>query len=160
MALTLADEREVDACALVVPQAQALNLMWMGIIAFMVLCILLAFTCFVLGWRCSSWWNGRIASGVVDDPADVEPPRPRPRAMRLPGRKSKFTQCNRGSIDIDNIMKLTIDAIRNELRAFGDRTDGCKVELAERLRLRRVRNDELAAWFARTEAENDESHSE
>ena len=75
--------------------------------------------------------------------------------MRLPGRKSKFTQCNRGSVDIDDIMKLTIDAIRNELRAFGDRTDGCKVELVERLRIRRIRNDELAAWFA--DDENDES---
>ena len=155
MALAVPDEREVDACVLVVPQAQAFNLMWMGIFVFMFLCILLAFTCFVLGWRCSSWWNNRVAVGVVEDPVGVEPPRPKPRAMRLPGRKSKFTQCNRGSIDIDNIMKLTIDAIRNELRAYGDRTDGCKVELAERLRVRRIRNDELAAWFAADE--NDES---
>ena len=155
MALAVPDEREVNECALVVPQAQAVNLVWMGIFACVFLCVLLAFTCFILGWRCSSWWNGRVADGVVEDPVDVEPPRPRPRAMRLPGRKSKFTQCNRGSIDIDNIMKLTIDASRNELRAFGDRTDGCKVELAERLRVRRVRNDELAAWYA--DDENDES---
>ena len=155
MALVVADEREVDACALVVPQAQAFNLMWMGILAFMALCILLAFTCFVLGWRCSSWWNNREAEGVVEDPVEVEPPRPPPRAMRLPGRKSKFTQCNRGSVDINDMMKLTIEAIRNELRVFGDRTDGCKVDLAERLRARRIHNDELAAWFA--DDENDES---
>ena len=84
MALVVADEREVDACALVVPQAQAFNLMWVGILAFTILCIILAFTCFVLGWRCSSWWNSRDAEGVVEDPVEVEPPRPAPRAMRLP----------------------------------------------------------------------------
>ena len=157
MALTVVDEREVDACALVVPQAQAINFMWLGIIVFICLCILLAVACFVLGWQCSSWWNHRVAIGVVVEPLVVEPPRPRPRATRLPGRRTKFTQCDRRSVDIDDILKLTINAIRNELRAFGDSTDGCKVELAERLRLRRVRNDELA-WFA--DEENDESHSD
>ena len=41
-------------------------------------------------------------------------------------------------------MRLTIDAIRNELRAFGDRVDGCKYELAERLRVRRMRNEDVS----------------
>ena len=68
--------------------------------------------------------------------------------MRPPGRRNNFTQCDRRSTDLDDIHKLTINAIRNELRAFGDSTDGSKIDLAERLRLRRVRNDELAAWFA------------
>ena len=153
MALAVPDEREVNECALVVPQAQAINLVWWGIFACMFLCVLLAFTCFILGWRCSSWWNNREAEGVVEAPVEAEPPRQLPRATRPPGRKSKFTQCNRSSVDLDDIMRLTIEAIRNELRAFGDRVDGCKFELAERLRVRRMRNEELAAWHA--DDEND-----
>ena len=68
--------------------------------------------------------------------------------MRQQGRRDKFTQCRRRSINLDDINRLTINAIRNELRAFGDSTDGSKIDLAERLRLRRIRNDELAEWFA------------
>ena len=113
MALAVPDEREVNECALVVPQAQAINLVWWGIFACMFLCVLLALTCFILGWRCSSWWNNREAEGVVEAPVEAELPRQLPRATRPSGRRSKFTQCNRSSVDLDDIMSLTIDAIRN-----------------------------------------------
>ena len=68
--------------------------------------------------------------------------------MKPQGRRNKFAQCDRRSTDLDDIHRLTINAIRHELRAFGDSTDGSKIDLAERLRLRRTRNDALAAWFA------------
>ena len=156
MALVVPDVQEVNEYALVVPQAQAINLVWWGIFACMFMCVLLAFTCFVLGWRCSSWWNCREVDDAVETPVAAEPVPEVPRTMRPTARKSKFTQCNRGSVDYNEIIKLTIDAIRNELKAFGDRTDGCKHELAERLRVRRMRNEELNAWFhADADDEND-----
>ena len=68
--------------------------------------------------------------------------------MRPQGRRNSFTQCDRRSTDLDDINKLTINAIRDELRAFGDSTEGVKVTLAERLQQRRIRNDELAALYA------------
>ena len=49
---------------------------------------------------------------------------------------------------MNEIGRLTINAVREELRRYGDHTDGCKVVLAERLRLRRIRNDELAGLHA------------
>ena len=148
--MTVVGQQEGDECALVVPQAQAINFMWVGITFVAFMFVLLAVVCFILGWQCSNQWNGRDATRVV-----VEPPRPRPRAMRPQGRRNKFTQCERRSTDLDDIHRLTINAIRNELRAFRDSTDGSKVDLAERLRQRRIRNDELAEWFA-----NDSSGSD
>ena len=68
--------------------------------------------------------------------------------MRPEGRRHIFTQCDRRSTDLDDIHKLTINAIRDELRQFGDSTDGTKVILAERLQLRRIRNEELAVVYA------------
>ena len=59
-----------------------------------------------------------------------------------------FTQCDRCSTDIDDIQRLTINAIRDELRQFGDSTDGTKIILAERLQVRRLRNEELAVLYA------------
>ena len=142
--MTVVGQQEGDECALAVPQAQAIRFMWVGITFVAFVCILLVVACFLLGWQCSNRWNGREATRVV-----VEPPRPRPRAMRQQGRRDKFTQCRRRSINLDEINRLTINSIRNELAAFGDSTDGTKVDLAERLRQRRIRNDELAEWYRR-----------
>ena len=142
-AMAIVGEQEGEGCALVVPQAQAINFMWLGIMSIAFICVLLVVICFVIGWQCSNQWNDRGATNDV-----VEPTRPRPRTMRPQGRRNIFTQCDRRSTDLDDINKLTINAIRDELRAFGDSTDGAKVTLAERLQLRRIRNDELAALYA------------
>ena len=143
-AMAVVGEQEGEGCALVVPQSQAINFMWLGILLIAFICVLLSVICFVMGWQCSNQWNDRGATHVV-----VEPTRPRPRTMRPQGRRNNFTQCDRRSTDLDDINKLTINAIRDELRAFGDSTEGLKVTLAERLQLRRIRNDELAALYAR-----------
>ena len=52
------------------------------------------------------------------------------------------TQCKRPCTDIGKINRLTIDAIRHELASYGESTNGTKIEVAERLRHRRIRNDE------------------
>ena len=71
--------------------------------------------------------------------------------MRPEGRLHAFTQCDRRTTDMNEIMRLTINAIRDELRQFGDMTDGTKVILAERLQLRRRRNEELILPFPNDE---------
>ena len=73
--------------------------------------------------------------------------------MRPTGRLHACTQCDRRSTDINEILRLTINVIRDELRQFGDMTDGTKVILAERLQLRRLRNEELAVLYANHEDE-------
>ena len=73
--------------------------------------------------------------------------------MRPEGRRTNFTQCDRRSTDLDDMHKLTINAIRDELRHYGDSTDGTKVILAERLQLRRLRNEELAVLYANDQEE-------
>ena len=44
--------------------------------------------------------------------------------MRPTGRLHAFTQCDRRSTDINEILRLTITAIKDELRHVGDMTDG------------------------------------
>jgi len=56
---------------------------------------------------------------------------------------------------MNEIMRLTINSIRDELRLSGDSTEGTKVTLAERLQLRRRRNDELILPFPNDEEEDD-----
>ena len=73
--------------------------------------------------------------------------------MRPAGRLHACTQCDRRATDMNEIMRLTIDSIRNELRMFGDSTEGVKIVLAERLQLRRRRNEELVMSFPNDEGE-------
>ena len=75
--------------------------------------------------------------------------------MRPEGRLHAFTQCDRRTTDMNEIMRLTINSIRDELRFFGDSTEGTKVTLAERLQLRRRRNEELILAFPNDEEEDD-----
>ena len=56
---------------------------------------------------------------------------------------SKLSQCDILSIDVIEIERMTINAIRTEISTFDGGTDGCKRELAARLsRLRERYNRE------------------
>jgi len=123
-----------------------MNFMWVYLFMLLVISILLSIVCFLSGCHASKCWYGRVETRAI-----VEWARPKPRAMRPAGRLHAFTQCDRRSTDINEILRLTINAIRDELRHFGDMTDGTKVILAERLQLRRRRNEELILPFPNDE---------
>ena len=74
--------------------------------------------------------------------------------MRPMGRLHACTQCDRRATDMNEILRLTISSIRDELRLFGDSTEGSKIVLAERLQLRRRRNEELVMSFPNDEEED------
>ena len=95
------------------------------------------------GWYLSKYWYDRVGARALAERA-----RPKVKVGRAVRRFNACTQCDRRSTDMNEIERLTITSIRDELRRFGDSTDGCKHALAERLRLRRIRNDELASLHA------------
>ena len=105
-------------------------------------CLIFACTCFVLGWLSSNYWHDRreMTRSVT---------RPTPhgrRAMRNNDRQDSEVQCKRPCTDLAKINRLTIDSIRQNLIYYGEPTHGTKDMLAERLRVARLRNDELVTW--------------
>ena len=84
-----------------------------------VACALLLWTvlCICLGCWCQREWYGRTRKALADS---------------RQGRNVQ-TQCNRPTLDLKEINKLTIQAIRIELEEFRGGTQGNKAELVGRL---------------------------
>ena len=141
--MTVVGERDDGECSIVLAQGRSEGIVWLYIAVLLIVSFLLSTVCFLAGWYLSKLWYDRVRAPVL-----VERARPKARAGRLVRRLNAYTQCDRRSTDLQKIERLTINAIRDELRRFGDMTDGSKIVLAERLRLRRIRNDELAGLHA------------
>ena len=149
-AIAVVNQRDENECALAV-HSDPVGYMWAGITLVAFVCLLFVGACFILGRQCSNYWKDRReATRIV-----VEPVPPRPRAMRERGRRNKSTQCKRPCTDIGKISRLTIHAIRLELASYGESTNGTKIEVAERLRLRRIRNEESAERRQREDFSSD-----
>jgi hypothetical protein len=54
----------------------------------------------------------------------------------------EITQCDRPTTSKKAIESMTINAIRFKLMCYGERTEGCKVDLVERLQQRRALDTE------------------
>ena len=138
-AVAVVGEKESGECSIVLAHDQSSNFFWLYIAVLFIFAFLLVTVCFTMGWYLSKCWYDRVGARALAERA-----RPKARVGRAVRRFNACTQCDRRSTDLNEIERLTIGAIRDELRRYGDGTDGCKIVLAERLRLRRIRNDELA----------------
>ena len=134
--ISTANDGVSDVCGMRFAQPPPVPVVWLYVAVLIICAFLIASVSFAVGWYLSKLWYSH-----------VEGPVRKTRKGRALIRCSSV-QCNRASTDLNEIMKMTIDAIRDELRLRGDSTNGNKLELAERLQLRRIRNDELAGLHA------------
>ena len=131
-ALTVVNDREAEEWSIVVAQAQSAPVMWLFVAVLLIIAFLLVSVSFALSWYLSKLWYDHVEGSL----------RRTRRRHALAG--NSWVQCNRASTDMKEIMKMTIDAIREELRQEGYPTQGCKHELAQRLLLlHRSHTDEL-----------------
>ena len=134
--ISTTNDRASDVCGIRLAQPPPMPIAWLYVAVLIICAFLIASVSFAVGWYLSKLWYNHVEGSVR-----------KTRRGRAPIRSSSV-QCNRASTDLIEIMKMTIDAIRDELRLRGDPTNGSKLELAERLRIRRIRNDELAGLHA------------
>ena len=134
--LTATNDRAADVCGIGLAQPPYVPVAWLYIAVLLISAFLIASVSFAVGWYLSKLWYDHVERSVRET-----------RREHVPLRSS-WVQCNRASTDLIEIMKMTIDAIREELRLRGDPTHGSKHELAERLQLRRIRMEEIAGLHA------------
>ena len=142
-AVAVVGERDSGECSVVLARDQSRNFFWLYIAALLIVVFFLVVFSFVAGGYLSKSWYDRVGERALAERA-----RPKVKVGRTVRRLNACTQCDRRSTDINEIERLTIGASRDELRRIGDSTDGCKHALAERLHLRRIRNDELVGLHA------------